>query len=82
MATEQTLKQWLISLSLSQYEANFIENGFERMSLVRYIYFEQDLLDIGIDKAVHRKAIMKALNISSLGSVNAKVPSISILYKS
>ena len=65
MAEEQTVKQWLKSLSLEQYETNFMENGFETMELVCNIDSDQQLIGIGIDKMGHRIAIMKSIKILS-----------------
>ena len=71
MANEQTqtLKQCSSSLSLNEYEGNFIEEGFKTMETVRLITHEQQLKDIGIDKLADRLKIMNSLNISTSGTV-------------
>jgi hypothetical protein len=43
-------------LNMEIYFNNFIENGFEHISLLKNIN-DEDLIDIGIQKLGHRKLI-------------------------
>jgi hypothetical protein len=48
-------------LNMEIYFNNFIENGFEHISLLKNIN-DEDLIDIGIQKLGHRKLILKQIS--------------------
>eukprot|EP01084_Bolivina_argentea_P269406 457861_1 len=65
--TFDDVKSWLESLNLIEYHDKFVSEGYESISDILLIESEDDLKLIGIDKAGHRKRILKSIdNISFL----------------
>eukprot|EP01084_Bolivina_argentea_P274665 468213_1 len=55
------IRQWLDIIDLSQYENNFIENGYESMNFIKEITTITQLNDIGIDNIEHQNKIISNL---------------------
>lgn len=60
-SSPSSIKEWLNSLSLSQYEERFIENGFTDMEKVRKIWEVELNCVLDINKLGHRKRILASL---------------------
>ena len=54
-----SVEAWLTGLGLEQYAEAFAENGVE-LSLV-FELTNEDLKDLGVDRLVDRKTILKAI---------------------
>lgn len=60
-SSPSSIKEWLESLSLSQYEGRFVENGFIDMEKVRKIWEVELNCVLDINKLGHRKRILASL---------------------
>jgi len=78
------LSVWLSELGLNEYNASFIDSGFDDMSVIKEIN-EKDLTDMGISKPGHRKKLLIAVDkmkngssvptpSSSVSSINTNIP--------
>ncbi|XP_023930174.1 phosphatidylinositol 3,4,5-trisphosphate 5-phosphatase 1 [Lingula anatina] len=60
LRTPVTLTQWLLELGLPFYNDIFLENGWDTMAYMKDMT-EQDLKDMNISNAEHRKRILSSL---------------------
>ncbi|XP_066497961.1 caskin-2 isoform X2 [Hoplias malabaricus] len=58
--TPADLGEWLSTIGLPQYQKKLLENGYDSISIVRDLTWE-DLQEIGITKLGHQKKIMLAV---------------------
>ncbi|XP_072419408.1 ankyrin repeat and SAM domain-containing protein 1A-like isoform X3 [Chiloscyllium punctatum] len=58
---EQSVGQWLESIGMQQYESKLVLNGFDDVRFMgANIMEEQDLRELGIHEATHRRKILQA----------------------
>ena len=68
-----SVEAWLTNLGLAQYAAAFAENGVE--SSLLFELTNEDLKDLGVDRLVDRKSILKAIvGLSESGDELAAEP--------
>ncbi|XP_040032486.2 caskin-2 isoform X2 [Gasterosteus aculeatus] len=58
--TPADLGEWLAAIGLSQYQKRLCENGYDSITIVRDVTWE-DLQEIGITKLGHQKKLMLAI---------------------
>ena len=59
---DKSVCNWLRdTVELPQYYDSFIENGFDKMKVIKYMT-KQDLKEIGIEKLGHQKLILACID--------------------
>eukprot|EP01080_Neovahlkampfia_damariscottae_P007824 gene7824-12297_t len=63
VVTFDSVKDWLSSIQLDQYEKNFMDNGFEDFNFLKaHSVSDEELKEIGISLIGHRKRIVHSLD--------------------